>query len=38
MWNERLPPAAYAWAAVVLVAVLLIAAPEGTTADEPPHA
>jgi drug/metabolite transporter, DME family len=38
MWNERLPPAAYAWAVVVLAGVLLIAAPDGKTADEPPHA
>lgn len=38
MWNERLPPLAYAWAGVVLAAVLLIAAPDGRTADEPPHA
>lgn len=39
MWNERLPPAAYAWAAVVLAGVLLIAAPGGEKpASEPPHA
>ena len=38
MWNERLSPAGYAFAAVVLVGVLLMARPDGTPVEEePPH-
>jgi drug/metabolite transporter, DME family len=38
MWNERLSPAGYACAAVVLLGVLLMVGTGGEKLDEPPHA
>lgn len=38
MWDERLSPAGYACAAVVLLGVLLMVGAGGERVDEPPHA